>query len=83
MMTLVSSDLIRLPDAIRLSQRTVRTIRQNLFWAFFYNVVSIPIAAGLLYPLCGFMLNPMVAGAAMALSSVSVVTNSLRSGYKH
>ncbi len=82
MMTLVSSDLIRLPDAIRLSQRTVRTIRQNLFWAFFYNVVSIPIAAGLLYPLCGFMLNPMVAGAAMALSSVSVVTNSLRSGYK-
>lgn len=78
MVTLLTSDLVRLPQAIRLSQRTVRTIRQNLFWAFIYNVVSVPIAAGLLYPLCGFMLNPMIAGAAMALSSVSVVTNSLR-----
>jgi len=78
MMTVLSSDLIRLPSAIRLSRDTVRVIRQNLFWAFFYNIVSVPIAAGVLYPLCGFMLNPMVAGAAMAMSSVSVVCNSLR-----
>ena len=77
MMTLLTSDLMRLPQAIRLSNRT---IKENLFWAFFYNVVSVPIAAGVLYPLCGFMLNPMIAGAAMALSSVSVVANSLRSG---
>lgn len=82
MLTLLTSDLLRLPQAIRLSARTVRTIRQNLFWAFFYNVVSVPIAAGVLYPICGFMLSPMIAGAAMALSSVSVVTNSLRSGLK-
>lgn len=82
MLTLLTSDLLRLPQAIRLSARTVRTIRQNLFWAFFYNVVSVPIAAGMLYPICGFMLSPMIAGAAMALSSVSVVTNSLRSGLK-
>lgn len=82
MLTLLTSDLLRLPQAIRLSARTVRTIRQNLFWAFFYNLVSVPIAAGVLYPICGFMLSPMIAGAAMALSSVSVVTNSLRSGLK-
>ena len=82
MLTLLTSDLLRLPQAIRLSARTVRTIRQNLFSAFFYNVVSVPIAAGVLYPICGFMLSPMIAGAAMALSSVSVVTNSLRSGLK-
>lgn len=82
MLTLLTSDLLRLPQAIRLSARTVRTIRQNLFWVFFYNVVSVPIAAGVLYPICGFMLSPMIAGAAMALSSVSVVTNSLRSGLK-
>lgn len=82
MLTLLTSDLLRLPQAIRLSARTVRTIRQNLFGAFFYNVVSVPIAAGVLYPICGFMLSPMIAGAAMALSSVSVVTNSLRSGLK-
>ena len=80
MMTILSSDLLRLPQAIRLSQRTVLTIRENLFWAFFYNMVSVPIAAGVLYPLCGYLLSPMVAGAAMALSSVSVVANSLRSG---
>lgn len=82
MITILSSDLKKLPSAIRLSGHTVRTIHQNLFWAFFYNSVSVPIAAGILYPLCGFMLNPMIAGAAMAMSSVSVVTNSLRSGLK-
>lgn len=77
-MTVVSSDLGRIADAIRLSTLTVRTIRQNLFWAFVYNLIAVPVAAGALYPLCGFMLNPMIAGAAMAMSSVSVVTNSLR-----
>lgn len=77
-MTLISSDLNRIPEAMKLSRSTVRTIRQNLFWAFIYNVVGIPIAAGILYPFTGFLLNPMIAGAAMALSSVSVVTNSLR-----
>jgi len=77
-MTLMTSDLSRIPAALRLSKQTVRTIRQNLFWAFIYNLIGIPIAAGLLYPINGFLLNPMIAGAAMALSSVSVVTNSLR-----
>ncbi|MCU7547592.1 heavy metal translocating P-type ATPase [Chitinophagaceae bacterium LB-8] len=77
-MTLISSDLSRIPAALKLSRNTVRTIRQNLFWAFIYNIIGIPIAAGLLYPINGFLLNPMIAGAAMALSSVSVVTNSLR-----
>jgi Cu2+-exporting ATPase len=77
-MTIISSDLNKIPKAISLSKETVRTIRQNLFWAFIYNVIGIPIAAGVLYPLTGFLLNPMIAGAAMALSSVSVVTNSLR-----
>ena len=76
--TIISSDLTRVPEALRLSRQTVRTIRQNLFWAFIYNLVGIPIAAGVLYPVCGFLLNPMIAGAAMAMSSVSVVTNSLR-----
>ena len=76
--TLMKSDLQHIAGAIKLSKATVRTIRQNLFWAFIYNVISIPIAAGVLYPLNGFLLNPMIAGAAMALSSVSVVTNSLR-----
>ncbi|GAB4094046.1 heavy metal translocating P-type ATPase [Flaviaesturariibacter terrae] len=76
--TLMSSDLARIPTALRLSRATVRTIRQNLFWAFIYNIIGIPIAAGLLYPVNGFLLNPMIAGAAMALSSVSVVANSLR-----
>jgi len=80
-MTLVTSDLSVIPTAIRLSKLTVRTIRQNLFWAFVYNVIAIPLAAGLLYPVWGFMLNPMIAGAAMALSSVSVVSNSLRLKY--
>jgi Cu2+-exporting ATPase len=77
-MTIISSDLEKIPKAIRLSQLTVRTIRQNLFWAFVYNLIGIPVAAGILYPVWGFMLNPMIAAAAMALSSVSVVTNSLR-----
>lgn len=77
-MTLISSDLMSIPKAIALSRKTVRVIRQNLFWAFIYNIIGIPIAAGLLYPVNGFLLNPMIAGAAMALSSVSVVTNSLR-----
>ncbi|WP_131536582.1 heavy metal translocating P-type ATPase [Pedobacter nototheniae] len=76
--TLVSSDLMMVPKALRLSKLTVRTIRQNLFWAFIYNLIGIPIAAGILYPINGFLLNPMIAGAAMALSSVSVVGNSLR-----
>ena len=77
-MTIISSDLTRIPKAIKLSRLTVTTIKQNLFWAFIYNMIGIPIAAGLLYPFTGFLLNPMIAGAAMALSSVSVVSNSLR-----
>ncbi len=77
-MTLISSDLMSIPKAISLSRNTVRVIRQNLFWAFIYNAIGIPIAAGVLYPVNGFLLNPMLAGAAMALSSVSVVANSLR-----
>ena len=77
-MTIVSSDLSKILKAIRLSNATVNTIRQNLFWAFIYNVIGIPIAAGLLYPINGFLLDPMIAGAAMAMSSVSVVSNSLR-----
>ena len=76
--TLMRSDLHALPQLFRLSRKTVGTIRQNLFWAFIYNLIGIPIAAGILYPAFGFLLNPMLAGAAMALSSVSVVTNSLR-----
>lgn len=76
-MTIISSDLTKINKAILLSRRTVATIRQNLFWAFIYNVIGIPIAAGILYPINGFLLNPMIAGAAMALSSVSVVSNSL------
>lgn len=76
--TLISSDLRQIPKALHLSTFTVRTIRQNLFWAFIYNLVGIPLAAGLFYPIFGWQLDPMFAGAAMALSSVSVVTNSLR-----
>ena len=78
MITVLSSDLMRVPEAVRLSQLTVRTIRENLFWAFIYNIIAVPVAAGILYPVNGFLLNPMIGGAAMALSSVSVVTNSLR-----
>ena len=77
-MTIISSDLTKISEAIRLSTLTVRTIRENLFWAFIYNLTGIPVAAGVLYPFTGFLLNPMIAGAAMAFSSVSVVTNSLR-----
>ncbi|MEO8067480.1 MAG: heavy metal translocating P-type ATPase [Flavobacteriales bacterium] len=77
-MTLISTDLNTIPRAILLSRKTVAMIRQNLFWAFIYNIIGIPIAAGVLYPFNGFLLNPMIAGAAMALSSVSVVSNSLR-----
>ncbi|PRY34939.1 Cu2+-exporting ATPase [Spirosoma oryzae] len=77
-MTLITSDLNSVPKALQLSKKTVQAIRQNLFWAFIYNLIGIPIAAGLLYPINGFLLNPMIAGAAMALSSVSVVSNSLR-----
>lgn len=80
-MTLISSDLTIIPKALLLSRKTVRVIRQNLFWAFIYNLIGIPLAAGVLYPLNGFLLNPMIAGAAMALSSVSVVSNSLRLKY--
>ena len=77
-MTIISSDLTKISQAIKLSKHTVATIRQNLFWAFIYNIIGIPIAAGILYPFSGFLLNPMIAGGAMALSSVSVVSNSLR-----
>ncbi|KAA5542072.1 copper-translocating P-type ATPase [Adhaeribacter rhizoryzae] len=77
-MTLITSDLQLLPKALKLSRLTVNAIRQNLFWAFIYNLIGIPIAAGVLYPFYGFLLDPMIAGAAMALSSVSVVANSLR-----
>lgn len=81
-MTIISSDLKKIPEAILLSKATVATIKQNLFWAFIYNLIGIPIAAGILYPVNGFLLNPMLAGAAMALSSVSVVSNSLRLKWK-
>jgi len=81
-MTIISSDLTKISQAIRLSKQTVSTIKQNLFWAFIYNLIGIPVAAGILYTVNGFLLNPMIAGAAMALSSVSVVTNSLRLKWK-
>jgi Cu2+-exporting ATPase len=77
-MTIISSDLEVIPKALNLSHLTVRGIKENLFWAFIYNLIGIPIAAGVLYPINGFLLDPMIAGAAMAFSSVSVVLNSLR-----
>lgn len=77
---LMRSDLTSAVQAIQLSRRTMRTMKQNLFWAFIYNVVGIPIAAGVLYPMFGLLLSPVLASAAMAFSSVSVVTNSLRLG---
>ena len=78
MATILSSDLLKIPETIRLSQLTIKTIYQNLFWAFIYNLIGIPIAAGIFYSVNGFLLNPMWASAAMAFSSVSVVLNSLR-----
>ena len=81
-MTIISNELTKIPQAIQLSKLTNRTIKENLFWAFIYNLIAIPIAAGILYPFCGFLLNPMIAGGAMALSSVSVVTNSIILKYK-
>lgn len=80
-MTLISSDLLLVPKALKLARKTVAGIKQNLFWAFIYNVIGIPLAAGVMYPVNGFLLNPMIGGAAMALSSVSVVMNSLRLKY--
>jgi P-type Cu+ transporter len=75
---LMRGDLCGVPDALDLARRTMRVIRQNLFWAFAYNVIGIPVAAGVLYPFTGWLLSPVWASAAMALSSVTVVTNSLR-----
>lgn len=76
--TLIRGDLRGGVTAIKLSRATLRTIKQNLFWAFIYNIIGIPLAAGALYPLTGWLLSPVIASAAMSLSSVSVVTNSLR-----
>ena len=74
---LMKNDLLDVPKAIKLSKQTMAKIKQNMFWALFYNVLGIPIAAGALYPFTGWLLSPIIAGGAMALSSVSVVTNSL------
>lgn len=82
MVTILSSDLMKIPETIHLSKATVKTIRENLFWAFIYNLIGVPIAAGILFPINGFLLNPMIGGAAMAFSSVSVVANSLRLKHK-
>jgi Cu+-exporting ATPase len=76
--TLIQNDLRLVASAIRLSASTMRIIKQNLFWAFFYNSLGIPVAAGILYPMWGILLNPMFAAGAMAMSSVSVVGNALR-----
>jgi P-type E1-E2 ATPase len=76
--TLLRGDISKLVKAIRLSKITMRVIKQNLFWAFFYNIIGIPLAGGLFYPFFGWLLNPIFAGLAMAFSSVSVVGNSLR-----
>jgi Cu+-exporting ATPase len=76
--TLISGELTGIITAIKLSRATLKNIRQNLFFAFIYNTAGIPIAAGILYPFFGLLLNPIIAGGAMAMSSVSVVTNALR-----
>jgi Cu+-exporting ATPase len=76
--TLVKGDLVGIVKAIELSRAVMRNIRQNLFFAFVYNALGIPIAAGILYPFFGILLSPMIAGAAMAFSSVSVIGNALR-----
>ncbi|TSD01986.1 MAG: Cu2+-exporting ATPase, partial [Parcubacteria group bacterium Athens0714_24] len=76
--TLMRGDLMLILEVIKISKRTMRIIKQNLFWAFFYNIAFIPVAAGALYPFFGILLNPIFAGLAMAFSSVSVVSNSLR-----
>lgn len=76
--TLLNGDISKLFELMMLSEKTIKNMKQNLFWAFFYNIIAIPIAAGVLFPFSGFLLNPMIAGAAMAFSSVSVVFNSLR-----
>jgi Cu2+-exporting ATPase/Cu+-exporting ATPase len=76
--TLIHGDIAKISQAIDLSHSTMRTIKQNLFWAFIYNIIGIPVASGILYPVWGIVLNPIFAGLAMALSSVSVVSNSLR-----
>ena len=77
-LTLVKGDLRGIVGGLRLSRLVMRNIRQNLFFAFIYNAVGVPVAAGVLYPVLGVLLSPMIAGAAMAFSSVSVVTNALR-----
>ncbi len=77
-LTIISGKLTYIPKAIRLSAATLKVIKENLFWAFIYNVLGIPLSAGVLYPVCGLMLTPMIASAAMAFSSVCVVANSLR-----
>jgi Cu2+-exporting ATPase len=82
-MTIINNDLINVPEAINIAKLTTATIRQNLFWAFIYNIIGIPLAAGLFYPFSGLLLNPMWAGMAMAMSSVSVVSNSLRLKFKN
>ncbi|KKS60439.1 MAG: Cation-transporting P-type ATPase [candidate division WWE3 bacterium GW2011_GWB1_42_41] len=79
---LLGGDISRVYKLIKISKRTLRIIKQNLFWAFGYNSVGIPVAAGILYPFFGIMLSPAIAAAAMALSSISVVANSLRLGRK-
>jgi len=76
--TLITDDLRAVVTAIALGTRTMRSMKQNFFWAMAYNVILIPVAAGVLYPLLGVLMSPVLAGAAMALSSVSVVSNSLR-----
>lgn len=81
-LVLLNGDISKIANAINLSRSTLTVIKQNLFWAFIYNIIGIPLAAGMLYPVNGFLLNPMIAGAAMAFSSVSVVLNSLRLKFK-